>query len=318
MTAPALPPWLSVIMPTHGGERWIDATLRSLAAEADDGIELIVLDSSPTPATLDIVRSYGGRLRLRIVACADTRMWPAKTNLGVEAAAAEHVCWLHQDDLWLSGRAAAVRAWIGAAPGAALHLAPSAIIDQAGRTLGLWRCPLPANREIPSAMVTERLLVQNFVAAPAPVFRKDAWLACGGLDPDLWYTADWDIWLKLTAIGPVRHHDAVTTAFRIHGGSLTMSGSRERDDFAGQMRIVLERHLPGLGDRSGIVGRTGRASIAVNAALAAAAGGHFGALMHAACALLRLGPAGMHRYLRDSRIVDRVTPRLRAWLAGGL
>jgi hypothetical protein len=36
----------------------------------------------------------------------------------------------------------------------------------------------------------------------------------------------------------------------------------------------------------------------------------------AASAVMRLGPAGIHRYLRDSRIVDRVAPRVRAKLMG--
>src|ERR1035438_6119918 len=66
-------------------------------------------------------------------------------------------------------------------------------IDQDGRKLGVWRCPLPANIELSSNLVMDRLLVQNFIAAPAPVFRRDTWLSCGGLDEKLWYTADWDI-----------------------------------------------------------------------------------------------------------------------------
>jgi glycosyltransferase involved in cell wall biosynthesis len=313
---PASAPWLTVIMPTHCGELWIDASLRSLVAEALEGIEVLVIDSSPTPATLDIARSYSDRLHLRIFERRDLLMWPAKTNFGVEIAASSHICWLHQDDLWLPGRAAAVRAWIEAAPEAPLHLAPSAIIDRRGRRLGVWRCPLPTNVELRSSLVTERLLVQNFVAAPAPVFRKDAWLACGGLDEALWYTADWDIWLKLAASGPVYYHDSITTGFRIHGGSLTMTGSRDVADFANQMRIVLERHISKLDSGSNGVENVARASIAINTALASASAGDFSFLLRAVSELLGLGPAGIHRYLHDSRIMDRLAPRVRAKLGG--
>jgi glycosyltransferase involved in cell wall biosynthesis len=312
----AAEPWLSVIMPTHCGEPWIDASLRSLAAEPLEGIEVLVLDSSPTSATRDIARSYSDRLDLSVFERRDLLMWHAKTNLGVEIARSNHICWLHQDDLWLPGRAAAVRTWIDAATDASLHLAPSAIIDRHGRKLGVWRCPLPASGELRSALVTERLLVQNFVSAPAPVFRRDAWLACGGLDKDLWYTADWDIWLKLAASGPVYYHDQVTTSFRIHGGSLTVTGSRDIADFANQMRIVLDRHMPRPGLRSMDVERAAQASIAINIALASAAGGDLSLLWRAVSEVLRLGPAGIRRYLRDSRIVDRVVPRVRAKLWG--
>jgi glycosyltransferase involved in cell wall biosynthesis len=315
---PTSAPWLTVIMPTHCGEQWIDASLRSLAAEAAEGIEVLVLDSSSTPATLDIARAYSERLHLRAVERRDLLMWHAKTNFGVQIAESNHICWLHQDDLWLPGRAAAVRAWIESAPNASLHLAPSAIIGRSGRTLGVWRCPLPTNGELPSVLVTERLLVQNFVAAPAPVFRKDAWLACGGLDEKLWYTADWDIWLKLAANGLIYYHDSVTTGFRIHGGSLTMTGSRDAAAFETQMKVVLDRHMPRLCRHSKGVECAARVSITVNIALALAAAGDRSFLWRAMAEVLRLGPVGIHRYWRDSRILERVAPRVWAKLRGRL
>ena len=309
-------PWLTVLIPSYCGEQWIDASLSSLASEAAEGVEILVIDSSLTSTTRDIAQGYSDRLRLRVFERCDLLSWQAKTNFGVEIAESSHICWLGVDDLWLPGRAAAVRTWIEAAPNASLHLAPSAIIDKGGRKLGVWRCPLPTNGELRSALVTERLLVQNFVAAPAPVFRRDAWLGCGGLDENLWYTADWDIWLKLAAGGSVYYHDRVTVGFRIHDGSLTATGSRDSAVFARQMQIVLDRHITKLGGRSKVIERVARASITVNTALASASVGELNSLLRAASAVVRLGPAGIHRYLRDSRIVDRVAPRVRAKLMG--
>jgi glycosyltransferase involved in cell wall biosynthesis len=169
--------WLTVIMPSYCGDQWIDTALRSIAAEPTEGIEILVIDSSPTSATRDRARSYSDRLRIRVIERCDLPTWQTKTNFGVEIAESSHICWLGVDDLWLPGRAAAVRAWIASAPGVSLHFAASAIIDSRGRTLGIWRCPLPASTELQPTLVMERLLVQNFVAAPAPVFRKDAWLS---------------------------------------------------------------------------------------------------------------------------------------------
>jgi glycosyltransferase involved in cell wall biosynthesis len=307
-------PWLSVIIPGHRSERWICATLDSVEAEAAEGIEVLLVDSSPTSATRDIAETYVGRLNLKIFARPDLPKWQAKTNFAAQIAAADHLCSLHHDDLWLPGRAKRARAWIEAAPDMPLHLAPTAMIDSSGRRLGVWRCPLPADRPIPSAEVLERLLVQCFISTPAPVFRKDAWLACGGMDEALWFTADWDIWLKLAALGPVLYHDSVTTAFRVHGGSLTMTGSRDVGDFTKQLEIVLDRHLPGLTAGSESVARRARTSIAVNAALASASAGNLRLLPQAASELLGLGPFGIYRYLRDSRLIERVAPRVRAKL----
>ena len=303
-------------MPSHCGETWIGASLNSLASEAAEGIEVLLIDSSPTSATRDIAQRYSDRLRLRIFERCDLQSWQTKTNFGVELAESSHVCWLGVDDLWLPGRAAAAQTWIDADPDAPLHLAPSAIIDKDGRQLGVWRCPLPAGCEVSSALVTERLLVQNFIAAPAPVFRRDAWLGCGGLDQNLWYTADWDIWLKLVACHPVYYHDRVTVGFRIHSGSLTATGSRDTALFVRQMEIVLDRHIGKLGCPSKGIERAARASITVNSALALASTGDLTGLLRAALEILRLGPAGIRRYFRDSRIVDRIAPRMRAKLTG--
>ena len=314
---PSLPrPWLSVVIPSHQGERWLDHALRSITCNSEEGIEVLLIDSSDTSDARRIARSYSNRLRIRIFERRDLLSWSTKTNFGVEIAESDHIAWLGVDDVWFPGRAAAVRRWIRAAAHAPLHMAPSAIIDKHGRALGVWRCPLPAENPLQVSFVVERLLIQNFLAAPAPVFRRDAWLSCGGLDERLWYTADWDIWLKLATCAPTYYHKEVTCGFRIHPESLTMTGSRDAVAFRLQLEAVLERHLESIGPPSKGVEQRARVSIGVNAALASASIGHWRELFRAATQVARLGPAGIHRYLRDSRIFERVMPRLRAKLAG--
>jgi hypothetical protein len=59
------------------------------------------------------------------------------------------------------------------------------------------------------------------------------------------------------------------------------------------------------------VERVAMASIAVNSALAAASRGEPVKPLPVLLRLLALGPWGWHRYLRDSRIVQRVRSRLK-------
>ena len=310
-------PFLSVVMPIHDGAEWIGATLDTVAAEPVAGVEFIVIDSSPDDVTAAIVESYAERLPLQLLRRPDLAPWQTKTDLGVELASAESVCVLHQDDLWLPGRIEAVRRWIAQAPEAALHLAPSVYVDRRGERMGPWQCPLPAEALLDRDLLLERLLVQNFVSVPAPVIRRSAWLDCGGMNQALWYTADWDIWLKLASATPVIYHNEFTTAFRIHGSSLTMTGSREPREFRAQMETVLDRYLGELPmSRRNAIERVARASIDINVMLAAASGGNVRALASATGNVLSLGPAGIGRYFRDSRLRERTVSRLRARLAG--
>lgn len=311
-------PWLSIVIPSRNGERWLGETLRSVAQEpASDGIECVLVDGSDDEATVRVAETSAARLPIRIFRRPDLSSWQAKASLGVNLASATHFCVLPVDDLWLPGRAAAARHWIETAPEAALHLNPSRIVDETGRGLGLWRCPLPPDRDLATQEVLERLIVQNFIAVPAPIMRRDLFLASGGLDETLWYTADWDLYLRLAAMGPVRYHPEVLTAFRIHGKSLTVTGSRSSDDFEAQMRIVLDRHrarLTGPGREAAL--RRAETSIAMNVALAAALHGERGRLSRAVRSLLGLGLPGMAHYFRDSRLHERLLPRLRARLSG--
>lgn len=313
-------PWLSVILPVHHGEEWVGAALDSIASQPDPGIEIVVIDTSNNDGTRSIVEPYAGRLNIRFVDPAGADGCSRKMNRGVECARADHVSWLCQDDIWLPGRTAATKAWIAEDPDAVLHLAPSAIVDGKGKSLGTWNCPLLDNGErLDRSALLEKLMVQNFVAVISPIVRKDAWIAVGGIDSALWYTSDWELWIKLARHGAVRYHSQVTGGFRIHGQSATSQGSRDRTDFIEQHVIVMGRHGDALeGAKARKVRRLAEASSAINAELASAMHGLTSALFRAACIAITLGPVGLAQYLNRSRIVERVVPRLRAHLAGGL
>jgi glycosyltransferase involved in cell wall biosynthesis len=311
-------PWLSVIVPCYNGERWLAAALQSVVDQKDCGIEVIVIDGSVTDASLKIVDSFANKLLIRAEHCPDLLSWTAKTNFGVEQARGDRICMLHVDDLWLPARCAQIRKWLSTQSDGVMHLHPSYIIDESARRLGLWRCPLPAGGSpIPAHMLIERLVVQNFIGIPAPTIRRDAYLSVGGLDNALWYTADWDLYLKLAAIGSVYYHSTPLACFRVHKNSLTVSGSRNSADFRNQHQMIVERHADKLSPeaRAKIL-PVAEASFDLNTALAAAMAGQFDQLGKALTSVLMLGPRGIRRYFYYSRIVDRMFPRLRAFVAG--
>ena len=306
-------------MPVHSGAEWLAETLASVAREPNDGIELVILDSSPDDSCARIVAQFQERLSIRYRRTPDILAWPAKTNVAASEAMGTYVAMLHQDDLWLPGRVAAIRRALSAWPDAVLFLNPSQIVDGNSRVMGLWRCPLATNVELDTAAVAERLIVQNFVAIPSPVVRRQTWLDVGGMDVALWYTADWDLYLKVAGRGGTVYLPEITTAFRIHQGSLTLRGSQDGAAFREQMEIVIDRHASMV--RAEVrtrTLRTARASAAINVALAAATHGQRVGIAKAAWALLTLGPTEIGRYVRDSRLHERVLPRLRAKMAGSL
>jgi len=310
--------WLSVIVPSHNGQRWLSTALQSIADQKERGIEVIVIDSSTENTSLAIAESFSTQVVIRALRRPDLLSWMAKTNFGAEQAKGNWICMLHQDDLWLPNRSAELRNWLLSQPDAVMHLHPCYIVNEVGGRLGLWRCPLPADGSpVPAQLFYERLLVQNFIGIPTPAIRRDAYLMVDGLDKTLWYTADWDLYLKIASVGNVYYHSTPLACFRVHKNSLTILGSRDIQDFRRQHSAIVDRHINKLipCSRTATL-RLSKASIEVNVALAAAVAGKFGAISKAICSVLFLGPAGITRYLSYSRIVDRALPRLRAAIAG--
>jgi glycosyltransferase involved in cell wall biosynthesis len=313
-------PWLSVIIPSHDRERWLGTALQSLVDQNVPGIEVIVVDASTTNACLLVADSFADKLDIRIERRPDLLSRPQKANFGVKQARSERICVLDDDDLWLPNKSAKVREWLAIQPDGVMHLHPCYVVDEAGRRLGLWRCPLPAEQApIPADLLFERLLVQNFISSPAPIIRRDAYLRVGGLDNQLWFTADWDLYLKVAALGPVYYHSCPLACYRVHQNSLTAGGNRDLEDFREQYEIVMVRHIGKVpANRAIKIRRIAEASIKVNMALAAAVGGKFAHLIKALTAVVMLGPSGIISYFFYSRIVERALPRLRALMARGL
>jgi GT2 family glycosyltransferase len=312
-------PWLSVIMPTYNGSAYLSATLASIESQGDPGLEVIAIDDGSSDATLAILQDYSQRLPLRILARRRVGNWVANTNRGLVEATGRYVCFLHQDDLWLPGRLQTLRQIIAREPDAELLLSASRYIDARGRWLGTWRCPLPAGH-LHQGTLLERLLVQNFIAVPAPLCRREAALAVGGLDEALWYTADWDFWLKLANRTRAVYCPRPLAAFRIHAQSQTAQGVARAGEMRRQIEVVLEKYLPPwLAAHPGrdAVARTARLSMEVNYTLARCAFGDRPNWLALAWRLTALGPTGWYRFFRDSRILERVAAQVKARIARG-
>jgi GT2 family glycosyltransferase len=303
-------------MPTYNGEATLGDALESIARQADPGVEVIAVDDGSSDGTLKLLDAYTPRLRLRLEIRPHIGNWVANTNRGVQLAGGEFVCFLHQDDVWLPGRLESLRSAIHDNGAVRLWLHACWFIGQDGSRLGMWTCPLPDRRAgLAPAEVLGRLLVQNWVGIPTPLFRRADALAVGGLDESLWFTADWDLWLKLAALGPTRYLPRPLAAFRIHSVSQTARGGP--NELLKQYRAVQERHFPHwqvAPSLRRLVRGVADLATDVNGALAARFHGGrvcWGKLL---ARLAHLGPEGWVRFWRDSRLRERVAARLRAKL----
>lgn len=314
---PSVPdtPWLSVIIPTYNGSSFLRQALDSIVVQDAEDIEVVAVDDGSTDDTVEILRSYSESLNLQVVEQGRVGNWVAGTNRGLAAATGRLASILHQDDMWLPGRLARVRK-LAERSGDFLLVHPVLFLNDRGVRVGRWRCPLPTGRLLSPDTVLERLLVQNFISLPGTVFPRAVALE-EGMDEKLWYTADWDLWLRLAGRLQTLYIPPTLGAVRVHGSSITTTETSRLGEFRAQHEEVLRRHLAAWhvdGRRRERVRAAAELSVEVNVTLAAMANrqpAKVGSLLGRA---LRVGPAVWGRYVRSSRIHERVGSRLRAGL----
>jgi glycosyltransferase involved in cell wall biosynthesis len=92
-------PFFSVVIPAYNRARDISACLDSVLAQRWQDFEIIVVDDGSRDATVQVVKSYGPRIRL---IQQDNRGPGAARNTGIRAANGNYVAFLDSDDLWFS------------------------------------------------------------------------------------------------------------------------------------------------------------------------------------------------------------------------
>lgn len=255
-------------MPTYNGQRYLSHALESIASQRRNDVEVVLVDDGSTDATLSIARSFAGRLNLSIHVVPHTGNWVANTNVALAHARAEYATILHQDDFWLDERVALTRRAVTSHPSVRFFTCDAVFVGPDGRRLSSWPCPLPAGLVDPRTFL-DRILIQNNLASGAPVFLRRWVIDMGGLDEDMWYTADWDLWLKAGSSMGAYHLPTPLVAFRVH--PMSQTSSRDAGPILrSQMLAVLHRYncpfAPG--SASPRFAQAARCSLEVNAVLA--------------------------------------------------
>jgi glycosyltransferase involved in cell wall biosynthesis len=185
----------SVLIPCHNAGRWIDHTLRSVAAQTVAPHEIVIVDDDSTDDSVERVRRSGLDVRLISVRC---RNAAAARNAGIEAATGDWIALLDADDVWYPNhleRAAEVLAGTN-------DVAYRAICEDitADGALAPVVHPLPITTTRTGLTHAEYIEFENqeiFFAHSSCVLRRDRLRAVGGYSPEQVRRHDIDMWLRL-------------------------------------------------------------------------------------------------------------------------
>jgi glycosyltransferase involved in cell wall biosynthesis len=265
-------------VPIGSWHPFLPASLASLKAQGD-GVSVALLDASGDPRVRALAEEHDGWLAYR-------RHGPdgGQSDAIVEGwnnVPGDWLGWLNADDILMPGALDRVRARLADAPRLDVIYGHSSIIDETGAMTGYH-----FNVEPPGP----RLLQAGIISQPSCFFRRSACEAVGGVNEDLHYTMDWDLWIRMYESGAKFDFlDAVMSMVLWADDTKTASLNKRRRD---ELQGIINRHAP-----------------------EAARSGTFRAfVVHAA--IDRIWPAGLRERVR--RRLRRNGPSVRGIRADGL
>ncbi|HEY3328724.1 MAG TPA: glycosyltransferase [Capsulimonadaceae bacterium] len=231
---------ITIVIPAYNSERFVGDNLASVVAQTFTDWEAIVVDDGSSDGTKAIVLEWAAREpRLRLVEQANAGPSSARNRGFAESSRnSDYVIFLDNDDVWEETALADLhgelsrRSDVVAAYGLARYIdATGALVDigeleahQLHRVAvsdhGDGGAPVPI--EAPTTFAVE-VVTEAIITAGTVLMKRDAFERSGGWAVDLRIWEDWDLWLRLTRVGPMALIDKPVLRYRRHDANLSGS-----------------------------------------------------------------------------------------------
>jgi glycosyltransferase involved in cell wall biosynthesis len=220
---------VSVVTPCLNPGKHLAATIHSVLSQDYPAIEYLVMDAGSRDGTVEQLREFGDRIRWF---SEPDRGQADAINKGFAQTHGEILAWLNADDTYTPGAVRIAAEYLAAHPDVAVVYGNADFIDPAGKRIAPCAHVEPFDRN--------RLIhYSDFIVQPAAFFRRSAFDAVGGVDANLHWTMDYDLWLKLAEKHVFHHIPDVLANYRWLGASKTAGGGWKRLD---EIRDLLRRH----------------------------------------------------------------------------
>jgi glycosyltransferase involved in cell wall biosynthesis len=196
---------VSVVIPTNRIDPWLTTAVESILSQVGVSLELIVyLDGVDLPPDV----SWRKDPRVKLIYASESHGVGFALRVACLEARGRYIARLDSDDIALPGRLAVQAGYLDNDPETVAVSGQVAWVNDNGDRIGGF-----GHR--PGADVRATLLEQNVVVQSAVMFRREAYLAVGGYK-ELRQMEDYDLWLRLAAVGKIANINALVLEYRIH------------------------------------------------------------------------------------------------------
>jgi glycosyltransferase involved in cell wall biosynthesis len=226
-------PRVSVIIPAYNAAAYVAQAAESALAQTFAELEVIVVDDGSSDHTGEILAIYGDRIQyIR----QDNRGPSAARNVAIAHARGEYLAFLDADDLWLPQKLERQVPLLDAQPDVALAYSLATIVDGDGRERQMGGRPqlVGQGQPQPTWMIAE-LIPGNCIPLLTAVARRREVESAGMFDERIAHSEDWDLWFRLSRLGPAVFLQEALAQYRVL--------SEARTAAVGASRLTVEQSL---------------------------------------------------------------------------
>lgn len=246
-------PVVSIIIPAYHAAPYIGEALASISAQTFSDFETIVINDG-SPDTEDLERVLEPE-RERIIYLKQQNGGPGSArNTGILEARGEYIAFLDSDDLWLPNYLAEQMRALQENPTLDMIYTDALLVGDsplAGRTF-MEVEPSRGEVTFESLLRWDCVVITSCVVA-----RRQSLIDAGLFNPTLYYSEDFDLWLRLLQEGNrVSYQTEVLAHHRVHATSLCANETRQLEgeitvyekwlnepSLSSEMKDVLRAHI---------------------------------------------------------------------------
>lgn len=210
-------PRISCLLPVYNGEEFIEEAVRSILVQSCVDFELIVVDDGSTDATSGMLRTLAeADGRIRIIRQANGGIVPA-LNTGLAACRAAYVARMDADDVSMLDRFAFQADYLDQHPGCVLvgGIARSIALQNAAPQFATGG----RHHRTDLAVFPPRIAVAMH---PLIMVRTAALKAIGGYRSGYPHAEDYDLFIRLSALGTIDNPPKEVLFYRRHLGAVSI------------------------------------------------------------------------------------------------
>jgi len=197
---------VSIITPSYNQGHFIEETIRSVLEQDYPEIEYIIVDGASKDNSVDVIRQYQDRLAWWV--SEKDKGHAEALNKGFARAKGEILAWINSDDSYFPGAVRQAVEFLRDHPEVGMVYGDANLTDETGRTIGKFN----------ARQTHYRSLLRGSVHIPqaATFFRASLFRQVGPLSTSLFFSFDYDLWVRLAKVSELRYVPELWAYFRMH------------------------------------------------------------------------------------------------------